>query len=70
MAKVIITIEDLPNGKVKTTFEPSIESLIKKTVSGHDYTSAEGYAMFVQRQIREISKKLGSTIPVFVPKLK
>jgi hypothetical protein len=45
MAKIVITIEDKPNDKVKVVSEPSFETIAKMTVSGEEMTSAHGYAI-------------------------
>lgn len=58
MAKVIITIEDLPGEKVKIVTEPSMEQIIRMDVSGFTpLTAAEGMAFKVLNGIRLESKK-------------
>lgn len=66
MARVTITIEDLPNGKVKIVADPSFEILTKITVNFSDLTSAQGYAIFALNQIRMASK--AGNINISVPK--
>ena len=67
MAKVTITIEDLPGSKVKIVAEPSFEMLAKMDVSGNALTSAQGYAMYAMKKIREASKQMGPT-QIFIPR--
>lgn len=56
MAIITITIEDSQDGKVKTTFEPSIEIISKMINSGNDITSAHGYALVAANAIIKSSK--------------
>lgn len=56
MAKIVITIEDLPNGKVKTSCNPNFETMIKMHVSGNNLTAAHGYALSALNKIVEESK--------------
>ncbi len=69
MSKCVITIEDQPGNRVKVTCVPTGETLIKKHVSGHDLTSAEAYALFALRQLREESKRKTSNIIVPIPRI-
>lgn len=68
MAKVTITIEDKLDGKVSVVVNPSLEVLIKKQVSGNGTTSAEGYAFYAAKAIRDESKRR-EPIKIFVPRL-
>lgn len=68
MAKVTIIIEDLPNGKVRTTSTPSFE-IMAKMAKAEALTSAHGYAIRALRSVQEDSKKAGHLI-VPIPKLK
>lgn len=63
MAKITITIEDEPGNRVKVVTEPSNETLLMKIASHGpgSLTSAEAYCLFVSRQLREESKRQGST---------
>lgn len=58
MAKIIVTIEDKPDGNVKITAEPNFETMAMKVDSGETITAAETYALFALRKIREASKSL------------
>jgi len=68
MSKITITIEDSPGGMVKTVVDPSCETLIQKHASGHELTSAEAYALFVTRALREESKRQGPT-RILIPRV-
>lgn len=59
MAKVVIEIEDLPNGNVKITASPNFETMIKMDVSGHRLTAAHGYGIAMLNHARQESKKAG-----------
>jgi len=61
LAKVIVTIEDNPDGTVKITAEPNFETIAMKAESGNDPTAAETYALLALRKIRDASKKLDAT---------
>lgn len=56
MAKVVITIEDVFNGSVKCVMEPSFETMMAMNMSGHKWTSAQAYAVFMVNQLRKKSK--------------
>lgn len=68
MPKVIIIIEDMPGNKVKATSNPTGETLIKKHASGHELSSAEAYALFMLRQLREESKRQGN-MRILIPRI-
>lgn len=68
MAKVTITLEDGPNNMVKTTMDPSFEIMGKMARSGETLTSAQAYALFAIRMIREESKRRSPT-PILFPRL-
>lgn len=70
MAKVTLTIEDLPDGKVKVTSDPKMEVLIKMEVSGYGLSSAEGYAFACLNKIREISKSNSADNKIIIPRLR
>lgn len=57
MAKVIITIEDTPNGLVSIKADPTFENMMKGNISGTPLTSAEGYAISALLHIRIAAKK-------------
>lgn len=69
MAKVTITIEDMPNNKVKIEVNPSMEHFFRKIHSGNidETTSAEGYAIQAINEIRSASKNKG-TQKLFIPR--
>jgi hypothetical protein len=62
MGKCTITIEDLPGDKVKIVVDPSFETICKMEVSGHQLTSAQGYALALMNRAREIGKEKGKII--------
>jgi hypothetical protein len=70
MAKVTFTLEDMPNGTVKTVLTPSGETLLSKVAShgAESLTAAEGYAMFLVNQLRVASKAQTSRIIVPMPR--
>lgn len=68
MSKVIIHIEDKLDGNVSVTATPTFETMAMKMNSGNELTSAEAYALFVLRQIREQSKAQGK-LQLKIPQL-
>jgi len=68
MAKVTISIEDLPNGKVKVVSDPTAETMFKMKLSGHELTAAHGYAFAALNKIREESRSLGK-LNVLIPRI-
>ena len=68
MAKIEITIEDLPNNRVAIKSEPNFETMMKMMVSGNQLSSAHGYALCALNAIRRESKKQGPT-KILVPRL-
>ena len=68
MAKITITIEDLPVSGVSVAVDPTCETLIQKHVSGNGMTIAEAYALFVARQLREESKRQGPS-QIYIPRI-
>jgi hypothetical protein len=71
LAKVEIIIEDLPDGKVKITSNPTMETMIKMEISGsRELTSAHGYAYACLNEIRKLSKSLDPTNKLIIPRLK
>lgn len=69
MARITITIEDLPQNKVKIEMNPNFETMMKMEISGSKMTSAHGYALCAVNAIRKESKRLGPQ-RIFVPKLR
>ncbi len=68
MAKVIIEIEDLPDGKVKVVATPNFESMALMIQSGTEASPAQGMALFAINRIREESKRSAPT-PIWLPKI-
>lgn len=68
MAKVTITLEDNPEGGVKCVADPSYEILMTIHTSGHEWTSAQAYAMFVLNQLRKESKNQKPT-KILIPRI-
>jgi hypothetical protein len=56
MALVKITLEDLPDGKVKIVSEPSMEVLMKRLEKISDLSPAEGYAYHALNTIWKTAK--------------
>jgi hypothetical protein len=70
MAKITITIEDLPNGNVSIVANPTVEEMIKGTMSNaRGFTAAEGYAMGLCNKAQEISREMASKLKVLVPRM-
>lgn len=68
MAKVVITIEDMPDGKVKVVSDPNFETMMVMHDSGHPLTAANGYAFTALNAIRNEAKRQGPT-RIFVPRI-
>lgn len=69
MAKIVITIEDLPTKGVKVVAEPNFETMMKMQFSGYELTSAHGYALYALNAIRAESKRQGPT-KFLIPRVK
>lgn len=70
MAKVTITIEDAPGGKVKVVAEPNFETMMQKHVSGNGLTAAQGYALAALNSIRMAAKSQSNNLKVIIPRLR
>lgn len=72
MAKIVFTLEDMPDGVVKTTLQPTAETLLRKIASHgpESLTSAEGYAMFLVNRLREEGKRKTGQIIVPVQRVR
>ena len=70
MAKVVITLEDLPQGGVKITSEPLAGLLMQKVATDHDISPAEGYAVQALNEIRKVSKKQGNKFGLLLPRVR
>jgi len=68
MSRFVITLEDLPNGKVKVEATPSAEEMFKSNLSGHDMTAAQGYALTALNAIQKAAKDPRSQLNIFIPK--
>lgn len=70
MAKVIITIEDIGQGKVKFASSPSFEMMCKMTVSGEELTSAHGYALkAINVMYKAAKERQSSKIDIVIPRV-
>ena len=69
MARIVITVEDKPNGGVSVTSDPNFETMMAMDLSGQTLTSAHGYAFSMLRHAREVSKEQGDIIRK-IPRLK
>lgn len=58
MARVIIILEDQPNGRVAIKSEPEAETVVKMIKSGHKTTPAEDYALLVRTLLKRISERM------------
>ena len=67
MAKITITIEDMPDGRVSTKAEPNFSFIAKLDITGHGLTPAHGYAMVALNAIRAASNAQGK-IQVAIPR--
>lgn len=70
MAKVTITIEDLPTGGVKVVSDPNFETIMKLHISGHALTAAHGYALAALNEIRAKGKEPGNQLKVLIPRVR
>jgi hypothetical protein len=69
MSRVVITIEDKPEGGVKCECTPNFETMMMKENSGNRLTSAEAYAVHVLNALRKASKEQASALKVLIPRL-
>jgi len=69
MAKIVITIEDMPNGNVSIKASPTFEEIAKKDLSGETLTNADGYAIAMLNRARQIGKSTESTNLIQIPKI-
>lgn len=65
MAKIVITIEDKENGKVKCVSNPSFEEMIKLHAAKKGLKASHGYALCAINAIRNASK-LGAPFQAIV----
>lgn len=69
MAKIVISIEDSDNGKVRVVSDPSFEKMAMMDNSGHGMTAAHGYALACINVIRTISKRSEDANVVSIPRI-
>jgi hypothetical protein len=72
LAKVTVTIEDAPNGRVKIVSTPDFDSMCKMENSGNSLTQAESYAFRCLYAIYQFAKEdqaTGSNV-IKIPKVK
>lgn len=69
MSRIVIIIEDLPNGGVEVHANPTFESMASQVASGNDLTPAQGYAMKCINVIRAVSKKQTPTNKILIPRI-
>ena len=70
MARIVITIEDSPNGKVKIVSNPTFETMALMLNSGEEMTSAHGYALAMINTVRRESKSNDPVTKIWMPKVK
>lgn len=56
--KVVIEINDQPDGSARVVMNPSFEQLMKKIDAGYSLSAAETYACRCARAILEMNKEL------------
>lgn len=69
MAKIVIEIEDLPNGRISIKATPNFETICKMEVSGHLLTPAHGMAVALLNEARKISKSNDPHNVIKIPKI-
>jgi len=63
MAKIVISIEDTPDGKVKVDCNPTFETMMAMDLSSPgSITSAHGYAFKMINEVLRVSKQNGPII--------
>lgn len=68
MARVVITIEDKPNGNVKIEFTPKVQEFLKLFDSGQEPTAAETYALAAYNRFKQIDTAAGNTTKIIMPR--
>lgn len=69
MARIVITVEDQPDGTVKVAAEPNFMQMAQMNSSGHSLTSAHGYAMRALNAIREASREQSNRLGIIIPRI-
>lgn len=69
MAKIVIEIEDIADGKVSVKATPNLETIFKMAESGHDLTAAHGYSFTALNAIRTESKKNDPQTKILIPRI-
>lgn len=59
MARIVIVIEDKPEGRVRVVSDPTFETMANMKQSGHAWTAAHGYALSCINHLTAVSKKMG-----------
>jgi hypothetical protein len=69
MAKVTITIEDAPNGKLKVQSTPNFETIMKMDVAGEVITGALGCGLKIMNFMYQEGEKAkrGHGSPILIP---
>lgn len=57
MARIIILLEDLPNGGVAVRVTPNVQTMIEQTQGSRSLTSAETYAIRMARVALDLSRE-------------
>lgn len=66
--RIVITIEDIPGGKVRVDSTPKFSEMARMIVSGESMSDAHGYALAAMRAIREASKEAGP-VKILLPRI-
>lgn len=69
MARVVIVIEDHPDGTVKFTSSPSFEQMAKAIQSGEKTPASHAYALKAANAIWRASKEKLSRIVTEIPRV-
>lgn len=70
MAKITITFEDAPEGKVRVQSTPTFETMAQMDLSGEHLTAAMGYAIHALNAIRKAAKdQAQSQLNIYIPKI-
>lgn len=69
MSKVVITLEDIGDNKVKVVCEPTFETMAFMVNSGNQLTAAQGYALAAINAIRKAAREQSNKLPFFIPRI-
>lgn len=71
MAKITITVEDIPGSdKVKIVAEPNFMTIMKMDISGNQLTPAHGYALRMMNEALRLSKSSNPTNLIEIPRIR